>query len=204
MLLDCRSLDWRAVPLPLEGLALVICDSSARRAISLRPSTTRGERNASARSRSSPRSSPACVHLRDVDEAILARTADRLDRRDTTPGRTRHQGERAGRGMRRGPRSRQSSRPWAGSSPRAIALCATCMRSVRRRSMRSSRSPRRSPGTIAARMTGAGFGGCTINLVARDAVDGFRETISRDYPARTGLQARVFTVEPAAGAGLVP
>ena len=48
------------------------------------------------------------------------------------------------------------------------------------------------PGVIGARLTGAGFGGCTINLVRRDAVDALREAVMRDYPARTGLTPRVF------------
>ena len=44
------------------------------------------------------------------------------------------------------------------------------------------------PGVVAARMTGAGFGGCTVNLVRPDAVDALRTAVERDYPARTGLQ----------------
>jgi galactokinase len=60
------------------------------------------------------------------------------------------------------------------------------------------------PGTVAARMTGAGFGGCTVNVVARDAVPAFEAAIAAQYPARTGRRARVLAVEPADGAGLIP
>ena len=58
-------------------------------------------------------------------------------------------------------------------------------------------------GVVAARMTGAGFGGCTVNLVRRDAIDAFRDAVEREYPERTGRQPRVHAVEPVAGAGPV-
>jgi galactokinase len=60
---------------------------------------------------------------------------------------------------------------------------------------------RATPGVIGARLTGAGFGGCTINLVRREALDTFRAAVQREYPARTGLTPRVFAVEASAGAG---
>ena len=59
------------------------------------------------------------------------------------------------------------------------------------------------PGVIAARMTGAGFGGCTVNLVRREALDTFRAAIERDYPERTGREPHVLVVSAADGAGLM-
>jgi len=59
---------------------------------------------------------------------------------------------------------------------------------------------RATPGVIGSRLTGGGFGGCTINLVRRDAVGALREAVMRDYPARTGLTPRVFEVAASAGA----
>ena len=59
------------------------------------------------------------------------------------------------------------------------------------------------PGVVAARMTGAGFGGCTVNLVRRDAVAAFRDAVEREYPERSGRQPTVFAVEPVAGVGPV-
>jgi len=55
-------------------------------------------------------------------------------------------------------------------------------------------------GVHGARLTGAGFGGCTVNLVRRDAIDALSEAISTRYPARTGLTPRVFEVVPSPGA----
>jgi galactokinase len=50
-------------------------------------------------------------------------------------------------------------------------------------------------------MTGAGFGGCTINLVEREAVESLRVAVPQQYPARTGLTPRVLAVDAVAGAG---
>lgn len=59
------------------------------------------------------------------------------------------------------------------------------------------------PGCIGARMTGGGFGGCTVNLVAPEYVDSFTREIVRRYQERWGIAASVFVVEAAAGAGEV-
>ena len=60
------------------------------------------------------------------------------------------------------------------------------------------------PGVIASRMTGGGFGGCTVSLVARGAEEALRETVMREYPARTGLAPKVYAVDAVDGAGEVP
>lgn len=50
-----------------------------------------------------------------------------------------------------------------------------------------------------ARMTGAGFGGCTINLVQRDALDSFEREVVEPYRQRTGLQAETYVTSPSDG-----
>ena len=60
------------------------------------------------------------------------------------------------------------------------------------------------PGVLGARLTGAGFGGCTIALVRREAVGRLTEAILETYPARTGLTPRVFEVRPSRGARVAP
>lgn len=59
------------------------------------------------------------------------------------------------------------------------------------------------PGCLGARMTGAGFGGCTINLVSRDHVDQFSAEISKRYRAAAGKTARVFWTDAMAGSELL-
>ena len=59
------------------------------------------------------------------------------------------------------------------------------------------------PGCYGARMTGAGFGGCTVNLVAKDQVTSFCETLLGRYQSETGIRGEVYISAPADGAGSV-
>jgi galactokinase len=59
------------------------------------------------------------------------------------------------------------------------------------------------PGVYGARMTGGGFGGCTVNMVRPDAVLGFQATISEAYESRFGLTPDIYPCRPSAGAGEV-
>ncbi len=55
-------------------------------------------------------------------------------------------------------------------------------------------------GCIGARMTGAGFGGCTVNLVSQQYVDDFIACVGREYKNKVNLSADFYVVEPSAGA----
>lgn len=46
---------------------------------------------------------------------------------------------------------------------------------------------RKVPGVLGSRMTGAGFGGCTVSLVHKDSIDRFREQVAAEYTEATGL-----------------
>jgi galactokinase len=54
-------------------------------------------------------------------------------------------------------------------------------------------------GVYGARMTGGGFGGCTVNLVADDAVDELSETLRRGFFAQFRRQPDIFAVRPSEG-----
>jgi galactokinase (EC 2.7.1.6) len=54
-------------------------------------------------------------------------------------------------------------------------------------------------GVIGARMTGAGFGGCTVNIVNEDCVDSFIENVGRIYKEKTGLKADFYAVNSGDG-----
>jgi galactokinase len=59
------------------------------------------------------------------------------------------------------------------------------------------------PGCFGSRMTGAGFGGCTISLVANEAVDSFAKTLLMEYHASTGLDGQIIVSSPGQGASRV-
>ena len=56
------------------------------------------------------------------------------------------------------------------------------------------------PGVIGARMTGAGFGGCTVSIVKNDAIDAFIENVGRKYESVIGYAADFYVVEAGDGA----
>lgn len=56
------------------------------------------------------------------------------------------------------------------------------------------------PGVIGSRMTGGGFGGCTVSIVKKDAVDSFIDIVGKGYMEKTGLKADFYVVDIGEGA----
>jgi galactokinase len=202
MLLDCRSLEYRAVPLPLERHALVVCDTGSPRRLGTSEYNARRaqcERAVAVIARRNP----AVEALRDVDLETLNRAAASGELDAETARRCEHV-------IRENGRVEAAVEAFERGDLEAVGeLFADSHVSLR--DLFEVSSPELDamvdiatsvPGVVAARMTGAGFGGCTVNLVERDAVPRLREAVMREYPRRTGLQPRVFAVEPADGAGL--
>jgi galactokinase len=55
-------------------------------------------------------------------------------------------------------------------------------------------------GVFGSRMTGGGFGGCTVTLVHGDAVDDIARKVAGDFETRTGIKPAVYVTRPARGA----
>ena len=56
------------------------------------------------------------------------------------------------------------------------------------------------PGVLGSRITGGGFGGCTVSIVSDAHAAEFRETVRREYKKATGLDAQIYTVSAGDGA----
>ena len=54
---------------------------------------------------------------------------------------------------------------------------------------------RKIPGVLGARMTGAGFGGCSINLVHKESIELFCEKVGHSYKKKTGIKADFYVVD---------
>jgi galactokinase len=200
LLLDCRSLEAAPAPLPPD-LALVVCDtSSPHRLEASAYNERRGECEAGVRIIAAHE--PGVRALRDVDEGMLERY------RALMPERVAMRCEHVVREDARVTRAVAALAE--GDLDEVGALFAASHASLR--DLYEVSSPELDlmvdiaasvPGVVAARMTGAGFGGCTVNLVRPYAVDALRAAVMERYPAATGLHPAVYATRAVDGAGPV-
>ncbi|HSO30129.1 MAG TPA: galactokinase [Candidatus Sulfomarinibacteraceae bacterium] len=198
--LDCRSLAWHPVPIPSD-LELVVCHSGSPRRLEASAYNARRAECGRAAAAIAARE-PGVSSLRDVDAKMLERHRDRLD--PVAYARALHVVTENDRVVEVETALR------AGDAEVLGRLFAASHASLRDRFEVSSDAldalvdiAVATPGVVAARLTGAGFGGCTINLVERGRASELRTAVERQYRRRTGLTPRVFVVEAADGAGLV-
>ncbi len=202
IVIDCRSLEWRPVPLPLADVALVVCHSGSSRRLD---TSAYNERRAECERAVAAIAEiePGVRSLRDVDARMLAAATGRMD--PVAARRAQHVVDEDARVL-------EAERAFAvGDLAEVGRLFAASHASLR--DLFEVSSPEldalveiaaSTDGVVAARMTGAGFGGSTVNLVRRDRVAAFRDAIERDYPSRTGLRPTVLEVDAVDGAGFMP
>ena len=200
LLLDCRSLKWKTIPLP-EDIAIVIADTTVRRKL------TSGEYNKRRAAceeavRLLQKDLPNVQSLRDVSLQDFNRYAAKLP--DEVSRRARHVVEEI-------ERSKQAEALLeAGNIQKFGELMNECHISLR--DLYEVSCPELDimvgvaqslEGCYGARLTGAGFGGCTVNLVAREMADQIASSMARDYESKTGLKPEIYITRASNGTELL-
>jgi galactokinase len=194
MLIDCRTLETRAVPLP-DDVSVVVLDTATRRGL---VGTAYNERRSQCEAAAAVL---GVAKLRDVDLEIFERRMAELN--SVTRRRARHV-------------ITENARVLAA----ADALAAGDVDTVGRLMNESHASLRddfevsrdeldimadiacNRPGCHGARMTGAGFGGCAVALVDTAATAEFSSYVACEYERATGLRPAIYVCAAAAGASV--
>lgn len=194
---DTRSLDWEPVPLP-AGTVLIVSDSGIRRSLS---DSAYNERRAACEQAVQilAQELPGIESLRDVSTDDFDQFSNLLPydvgKRAAHVVHEMARVESAVIALQAGDQERFGSLMFSGhaslrdlyqvSTPELDALVDIA---------------KDLPGCIGARLTGAGFGGCTINLVSETESENFIQGLKDGYLASTGHQAQVYLCQASQGA----
>ncbi len=191
VLLDCRSLEWDAVTLP-DGVSIVTANSMVKHELAGSAYRTRVEECAAAARRLGVASlrDVTVNHLTRLDGVLLKRARHVVTENERVEAFAaaceRQDLERMGRLL---VESHESLRDDYEVSCRELDFLVETARSV--------------PGVLGARMTGAGFGGSTVNLVNRDAVGALEEALVTNYQRYCGRVPETHVCVASAGASQV-
>lgn len=201
LMLDCRSLEYELLPIP-EDLRLVVCNSMVRHELASGEYNLRRGDCETAVKLLQPHL-PRLTALRDVEiqdleryEHVLPKQIYRRCRHVVTENRRVLKAARAlktkdaelfGHLMYQ---SHASLRDDYEVSCKELDLLVELAA--------------QSPGVYGARMTGGGFGGCTVNLVRADCATLFETHIAQTYRDETGIAPAVYICEPGQGPGASP
>ncbi len=200
LLLDCRTLETESVPVPAAA-AVVVMDTGARRSLA---TSAYNDRRAACEAAVAvlAQGHPEVKALRDVDAPTLAAAEGQLDpivfRRALHVVHENRRPLRLAEALRGGDlvaaghlmnESHESLRDLYEVSSPELNLVTGLARSH--------------PDCFGARMTGAGFGGCAVALVAAARVDEFSRVVHGAYRAQVDLPSAFFACRPAGGAQLV-
>jgi galactokinase len=198
LLIDCRSLEYRAAPIDLERARVVICDSMVKHNLAS------GEYNRR-RAECEEGVRRLAKHLSDI-QALRDVEIDDFDLYagalpETIRRRCNHVITENARTIAAAEALERADLLQFGK------LMYASHESLRRDYEVSCREldllvsiASRCDGVMGARMTGGGFGGCTVNLVAPDSVDEFITTVGREYEKETAMRPNIHICQPSAGA----
>jgi galactokinase len=193
LMLDCRSLEFELFAMP-AGVSIVICNTMVRHSVAT------GEYGRRRQECETAARILGVSVLRDVSLADFQRQEHLLP--NTERRRARHVITENARvqGFARALRDRDFA-----SMGRLMADAHRSMRDDFEASCRELdilvELANQVEGLVGARMTGGGFGGCTVNLVSDDRVEAFREHVGREYERQTSIKPEIYVTRAADGAG---
>ncbi len=195
--LDCRSLEYKFVPIP-AGLQFVVCNTMVKHDLATGAYNTRRE-ECEVGVRMFAKWDPAVRALRDVSVEMLDQHANDLpatiwkrcshvireNQRTLDAARALTEGDlaRVGKLMRE---SHNSLRDLYEVSCRELDVMVDAAEGL--------------PGFCGGRMTGGGFGGCTVNLVREESAEKFAKQIAERYREATGIGPQVYLCSAEDGA----
>ncbi len=195
LLIDCRSLDTELLPLP-KGTAIVILDTNTRREL---VTSAYNERRQQCEAAANYFDVPK---LRDVDVATFEAKKDGLE--DIIMRRARHI-------VTENERVLAAKQAMLDDDAQALGILMNASHASLRDDFEVTNDALNIIVNIAqavdtcfgARMTGGGFGGCAVALVADDSVQEFSETVARAYAEQTPQTASVYITQPSNGAEVI-
>jgi galactokinase len=198
LLLDCRALAHRHIPLPPD-VRIVACNTMVRHSVAGGDYNTRVSECATGVSHVGARH-PGVASLRDVDLAHLEESRSGMP--DPIYRRCRHvvteniRVHQMASALERGDLGALG--PLMAESHRSLrddyeVSCPELDLMVELTS--------EIDGVYGARITGAGFGGCTVNLVGAEAVPEFERRVAAGYESRTGRRPEIYVSGPGRAAG---
>ena len=200
LLLDCRTLAWEPVPLP-PGISIVVADTLVRRELGKSEYNLRRAHCEEAVKILS-NVLPDIKALRDVSVNHFNKHAHLLS--PIVAKRARHVVEECAR-IQAGVAALRANR--VADFGALMNDCHASLRDLYEVSCPElnvmAEAAQKIDGCYGARLTGAGFGGCTVNLVAADAVENFKRELAGTYERATGKTPEIYICQASEGAGVV-
>lgn len=200
LFLDCRTLEWRALPLPLDT-AIVVADTTIRRSL-MSGAYNQRRMDCEEALRILRIDLSEIKALRDVSLADFNQLAYKLPER--VQKRARHVVEEIERSYKAIPLLESGQIDKFGQ---LLNECHTSLRDLYEVSIPELdvmvKLAQSLAGCWGARLTGAGFGGCTVNLVDSSQTENFVTSLAAGYRSVTGLEAEIYVCTASEGARLV-
>jgi galactokinase len=210
LLIDCRDLSFRPVPVP-PGAGILIADTAVRRQLA---ASAYNERRAQCEA------AARALGVRALRDATLE-MLDAAELNEVVARRARHVISENGRvlemveALQAGQAPSTSSGQVPSTSSGQVLAQAGRLMDASHASLRALYEVssveldtmvellRGQPGCYGARLTGAGFGGCAVALMDASAIEAAIPAVAETYRARTGLAPVLYPTRAAAGAGFV-